>query len=299
MQERSGILKTIYEHARATSAKIAIADADDRRVVEAVKSIEQEGIARPILLNATTFSDLSYEEQEELRNAAGDSQDLLASNSAYLAAAYVKAGKADGYVAGHASPTAETIRSALKIVGTRDTFASSFFIMIHKGAPLFFADCAFNPNPDSVQLARIAVDTANHAQELGVEPRVAFLSFSTAGSAKHEMVEKMREAIRHAQKLAPAIAIAPQEMQFDTALDQDVAKQKGVEGAVAGNANIFIFPDLNSGNIGYKIAQYMGGAQAIGPVFQGFEAPVNDLSRGCSARDIVDVVAITAMQTKT
>lgn len=295
--DQPDILKRIYERARAADAAIAIADSGDERVVEASKIIEHEKLAQLVLIDEKTFENLPENEQRELEAAAGDSKDLIVSNTKYLAAAYVKTGKADGFVAGHASPTSETIRAALKIIGTKEKYASSFFIMLHKGLPLIFADCAFNPQPTPEQLARIAIETSHHAQELGIEPRVAFLSFSTAGSAEHEMVGHVREAIQHAQKLAPEIAIAEQEMQFDAAFDPTVATQKGVVGPVAGQANVFIFPDLNSGNIGYKIAQYMGGASAIGPVFQGFNAPVNDLSRGCSVQDIVDVVAITAFQT--
>jgi len=296
MSKQSDILKHIYERARAADATVVIVDAGDERVSQAATLIEKEKLARLILIDDTTYASLSEAEQKALADAAGDSRDLIASNTKYLAAAYVKVGKADGYVAGHASPTSETIRSALKIIGTKDSYASSFFIMIHKDIPLFFADCAFNPSPSPQQLAQIAIDTARQAQALDVEPRVAFLSFSTDGSAKHEMVDNVREAMGHAQKLAPDIVIAEHEMQFDAAFDAGVATQKGVAGPVAGNANVFIFPDLNSGNIGYKIARVMGGAQAIGPIFQGFNAPANDLSRSCSVQDIVDVVALTALQ---
>ena len=308
--EQPEILRTIYERARAADATIIIAESDDDRVTEAAKIIEREKLARLVLLNETSFQKMPPAEQDALAQAiAGlpmgdhllveapaDIKRRLATDTKYLAAALVKAGKADGYVSGNKSTTKETILTALKVIGTPDGYASSFFIMLHQGKPLFFADCGFNPNPNPEELARIAVDTARNVQALGIEPRVAFLSFSTAGSAEHEHVDEVREAIGHARLIAPDIAIAEDELQFDAAINPLIAAKKVSGGPVAGNANVFIFPDLNSGNIAYKVAREVGGAQAIGPIFQGFNAPANDLSRGCSTQDIVDVVAVTAMQ---
>lgn len=307
--EKPNIMETIYERARIADATIVLADSDDERVTEAAEIIQREKLATLILLDNQSFSKMPQDEQDalvralsvsptgdHLPDAPDDIRRFLASDTKYLAAALVKTGKADGYVAGNKCTTPETIRPALKVIGTPNGYASSFFLMIHRGRPLFFADCGFNPNPNPEELARIAVDTARNVQALGIEPRVAFLSFSTAGSAKHEHVDKMREAIGHARLMAPDIAIAEHELQFDAAFDPDVAAKKVSGVPVAGTANIFIFPDLNSGNIGYKIARGMGDTQAIGPIFQGFNAPVNDLSRGCSTQDIVDVVAVTAMQ---
>ena len=307
--ETPKVMETIYERARMADATVILAESDDERVTEAAKIIEREGLARLILLNDKSFQQMPEDEQNALaqaisRSSAGgylpegieDTKRFLASDTKYLAAALVKTGKADGYVAGNKCTTPETIRPALKIIGTPDEYASSFFIMLYRNGPLFFADCAFNPDPNSEELAQIAIDTAKHVRELGIEPRVAFLSFSTAGSAKHEHVDKVRDAIRHARSMAPDIAIAEHELQFDAAFDPSIAAKKVSGVSVAGNANIFIFPDLNSGNIGYKIARGMGDVPSVGPIFQGFNAPVNDLSRGCSVQDIVDVVAVTAMQ---
>jgi len=222
--------------------------------------------------------------------------DILASDTKYLAAAFVKAGKADGFVGGNRSETAETIRPAVKIIGTPNGYASSFFIMLHGNRPLFFADCGFNIDPDPTQLARIAIDTAENARALGIEPKIAFLSFSTGARLEHPHISKMREAIANTKRLAPDLMVGRHELQFDAAFVPEVGAKKAPDSDLAGNANIFIFPDLNSGNIAYKIAQRMGNARAIGPIFQGLNAPVNDLSRGCSVQDIVDVVAVTAMQ---
>ncbi len=310
---KNAVMETVYEKARAAQATVVLAESNDQRVAEAATIIEKEKLARLILLDEKYFSGLPETEQEilvhtvvEARTKNGvqtespdDARRLLASDTKYLAAALVKAGKAGGYVAGNKCATADTIRPALKVLGTNNGFASSFFLMLFNGTPLFFADGGFNIAPTPEQLAKIAVDTARSAQSFGVEPRVAFLSFSTAGSAAHESIEQTRKAIALAREAAPDIAIAEQELQFDAAFDAGVAAKKAPAISVAGHANVFIFPDLGSGNIAYKIAQYMGGAQAIGPLFQGFKSPVNDLSRGCSVQDIVDVVAVTAMQAGT
>lgn len=306
MAEGSGVLQIVYERARAANALIILAEADDDRVRQAAPLIERQRLARSLLLDDGYFSKLSRAEQDELvatlvatevKNAETEdsARKLLSSDTKYLAAALVKIGKADGYVAGNKCATADTIRPALKLIGTTG-LASSFFIMLRDENTFFFADCAFNPAPEPEQLARIAVDTARNAQALGIEPRVAFLSFSTAGSATHDSVDRVRAAIAAARLLATDISIAESELQFDAAIDVDVAARKAPGIAVAGHTNVFIFPDLNSGNIAYKIAERLGGTHAIGPLLQGFNAPVNDLSRGCSVQDIVDVVAFTAMQ---
>ena len=305
--EKEPFMDSIYEKARAADATVVLAEAEDQRVKDAAAIIEEMGLAKLILLDGNSFHSLSAEEQHELVETVRTARpkdalspeaarDLLTNNTKYLAAAMVKAGKADGFVAGNASETAETIRPALKIIGAPRNYASSFFIMLHGDKPLFFADCGFNVDPNPEQLAKIAVDTAENVRALGIEPRVAFLSFSTGASLEHEHITKMRTAIEQTRLLAPELKISEHELQFDAALDPEVAAKKAPNSLVAGTANIFIFPDLNSGNIGYKIAHRIGGARAVGPIFQGFNAPVNDLSRGCSAQDIVDVVAVTAMQ---
>lgn len=305
--ENLNVMDTIYERARAADATVILAEGEDARVIEAAEIIKQKGLARPVLLDKTSFEALPNDEKdllvETVRSArpkdnlsTEDARRLLSTDTKYLAAALVKIGKADGFVAGNNSETAETIRPAIKVIGTQNNYASSFFIMLHGNKPLFFADCGFNINPNPEELAKIAIDTAKNVRLLGIEPRVAFLSFSTGTTMEHGHIQKMRDAIAHTRDLAPDLKVSEHELQFDAALDPEVAAKKAPTSRIAGNANIFIFPDLNSGNIGYKIAQGIGGAQAIGPIFQGFNAPVNDLSRGCSTQDIVDVVAVTAMQ---
>ncbi len=306
---RVPVLERLYEQARAAQARIVLPEGEDERVVAAEARITAEGLAEARVLVPGAFETLTSEEQQELIAtlmssklakdgfAEAQARELLSRDTKYLAAALVKAGKADGYVAGSVCTTPETIRPALKVIGTHDGFASSFFLMIHGETPLFFADSGFNIEPDAAQLARIAIDTARSAQLLGEEPRIAFLSFSTKGSASHPRAEKMIEALRLAREIAPELPMDG-ELQFDAAFVPEVAAKKAPGSPVAGQANIFVFPDLDSGNIAYKIAERIGGCRAIGPLMQGFAKPVNDLSRGCSIQDIVDAVAFTALQTR-
>lgn len=306
----SSIIETIYARARAAKATIILAEADDPRVKEAAQNIDKIGLARTVLLDISAFTKLSKSESDTLvatlrtvrtkDNLTEEAaREMLAKDTKFLAATMVRAGMADGYVSGNVCPTADTIRPALKIIGTSNGYASSFFIMLAPGKePLFYADAGFNVDPNAEQLAQIGIDTSRNVAALGVEPRVAFVSFSTAGSAEHPRVAKVCEAIRIAREKAPDVAICPHELQFDAAVNPDIAARKvpNDESGVAGRANVIIFPDLDSGNIAYKIDQERGGAQAIGPLFQGFNAAVNDLSRGCKVQDIVDVVAFSAMQ---
>lgn len=301
------ILARLYEKVRRAPARIVLPEGEDERVVAAAARVESEGIATPRVLMPGAFAALTPEEQQELvavllgsklaKNGFDEAHAaaLLAADTKYLAAALVKAGMADGYVAGSVCTTPETIRPALKVIGTRDGFASSFFLMLQGETPLFFADSGFNIEPDAPQLARIAIDTARSARLLGEEPKIAFLSFSTKGSASHPRASKMLEALGLARSLAPEIPMDG-ELQFDAAFVPAVAAKKAPGSPVAGHANVFIFPDLDSGNIAYKVAERIGGCRAIGPLMQGFARPVNDLSRGCSVEDIVDAVAFTALQ---
>ena len=222
----------------------------------------------------------------------------------YFATMMVKLDDADGMVSGAVHTTGDLLRPGLQIIKTAPgvSCVSSFFIMEVPNSPygengvLFFADCAVNPMPTEDMLASIAIATADNAKLLSkMEPKVAMLSFSTMGSADHEVVDKVRNATAKAKELRPDLHIDG-ELQLDAAIVPKVAKQKAPGSSVAGNANVLVFPDLQAGNIGYKLVQRFANAEAIGPVCQGFAKPINDLSRGCSIEDIVNVVALTAVQ---
>ncbi|SEA13411.1 phosphotransacetylase [Desulfuromusa kysingii] len=245
----------------------------------------------------------------ELRKHKGLTYDeavalLTAGDNLYFATMMVRKGDAGGAVAGADNTTGNVLRSALQVIGTAPGMntVSSVFLMVTdnpdlgESGTLCFADCAVNPNPDAHALAEIAVSTAASCKSfLGVDARVAMLSFSTKGSAVHEDCDKVLTALNIAKELAPELAIDG-ELQLDAALITSVGNKKAPGSKVAGHANTLIFPDLDAGNIGYKLVERIAGAEAVGPIIQGLAKPVNDLSRGCSVEDIVSVAAITAVQ---
>ena len=234
-------------------------------------------------------------------------EELLTTDPLFFGAMLVESKKADGMVAGSINPTSATIKAALQCVGMHPDISSlsSFFIMIlpdrkfGQGGILFYADCAVIPHPTSQQLADIAVSTAkSYSTLLEIDdPKIAMLSFSSKGSSKDDSIVKIQDALISVKAHHPELKIDG-ELQFDAALIPEIASSKAPDSKVAGHADILIFPDLNSGNIAYKITERLGGAQAIGPIFQGIKKPINDLSRGCSVEDIINVTAITVLQCK-
>lgn len=329
-------VKELESKAAKAGKKIVLCEGEDKRVVEAAAKIVKEGIAKIVLVGNEAeckkvapdvdLSEIELVDPEtspktaeyakilyECRKSKGMTEEEAAKQAkdrTMFGALMLKAGDVDGYVSGACHSTANTLRPGLQVIKTApgiSTVSSSFIMVAPEGGNKYipegvalFGDCAINIEPSSEQLADIAVATAETAKKIaGVEPRVAMLSFSTKGSGNDDKflksVPKVQEAVKLAAEKAPSLA-QDGEFQFDAAIAPEVGKLKAPGSKVAGHANVFIFPNINAGNIGYKIAQRMGGWMAIGPVCQGFAKPLNDLSRGCNVDDIVATVAVTALQ---
>ncbi len=328
------LLEQIRAKAKAADMRIVLAEGTEERTLRAADIILNEGLARLILLGnadeirrlaaewglkhidrATIIDPVAHPKKEyyaqllcEIRKKKGMQMDeamRLVEDPLYLACLLIKNGDADGEVAGARNATGDVLRPAFQIVKTLPgvSVVSGAFIMILKDKTygqdgmFVFADCAATPCPTAEELGQIAVVSAQTARAIAGfdEPRVAILSFSTKGSAKHELVDKVIEAGRVAHELDPNVLLDC-ELQADAAIVPKVGASKAPGSNIAGRANVLVFPDLQSGNICYKLVQRLAGAEAVGPIMQGMAAPINDLSRGCSVDDVVNVVAITATQ---
>ncbi len=282
---------------------IVLGDVDKINALAADKSLNIEGLKVIHPENSDLKAELVEKFVERRKGKATEEQAQSFLNDVnYFGTMLVYAGYADGLVSGAAHSTADTVRPALQIIKTKPGVSktSGVFFMIKEDQQFIFGDCAINPELGASDLAEIAVESAKTAQSFGMDPRVAMLSFSTKGSAKSDDTEKVVEAVQLAQeKIASeglSDVVIDGEFQFDAAIVPEVAKKKAPGAQIQGDANVFVFPSLEAGNIGYKIAQRLGGYDAVGPVLQGLNSPVNDLSRGCSTEDVYNLSIITAAQ---
>lgn len=309
------VLEQLRQRAASRIRKIVLPETEDERVLAAAEKMAEQKLAIPVLVNffgdvppGVEVIDLENDglksrcaerlfENRKHKGLSIEAAELALDDPLLAASTLVSIGMVDGCVAGSVATTANVIRAGLYGIGMRaDTkIVSSFFLMQLDGKCLTYADCGVMPDPNAQQLAEIAIASAeSHRALVEEEPLVALLSFSTRGSAEHDSIDKVRNALAIVRKQKPDLKIDG-ELQFDAAFVESVANRKAPDSAVAGKANVFIFPDLNSGNIAYKITERLAGATALGPLIQGLKRPCMDLSRGCSADDIVDVAVIASV----
>jgi phosphate acetyltransferase len=320
----SNLFTTLTNKIKGKDLKIVFPEGTDERVLTAASRLAADAVLTPIVIGnveevsakaeqlgvkldgCDVIDPASYEKMDELvqsfverrkgKATEEDAKKILLDGN-YFGTMLVYTGQAHGLVSGAAHSTADTVRPALQIIKTKEGVrkTSGVFIMVRDEEKYVFADCAINISPDSQDLAEIAIESAKTAEMFDINPRVAMLSFSTKGSAKSPETEKVTEAVALAKEKAPQLTVDG-EFQFDAAFVPSVAEKKAPDSEIKGDANTFVFPSLEAGNIGYKIAQRLGNFEAVGPILQGLNAPVNDLSRGCNEEDVYKLALITAAQ---
>ena len=318
------LIENLRSKVRASKPEIVFPEGDDPRILRAAIRLNEDGDIKPIVLgdkkelealaekegvelgNLEILDPANYEAKDEMVKAFVERRkgkvneeqaaEILKDHN-YFGTMLIYMGKAKGLVSGAAHTTADTVRPALQIIKTKEGYkrCSGAFIMLRDEEMYLMADCAINIDLDAEGLAEVAVVSNETARQFGMDPKIAMLSFSTKGSASHERVTMVAEATKMAKEKNPEMAIDG-ELQFDAAFVESVAKKKAPGSEVAGHANVFVFPNIEAGNIGYKIAQRFGGFEAIGPILQGLNAPVNDLSRGCVEDEVYSLAIITAAQ---
>ncbi|WP_044340165.1 phosphate acetyltransferase [Rossellomorea aquimaris] len=320
----SNLFTTLTDKVKGKELKIVFPEGTDERILAAASRLAADGILTPIVVgnvdevnakadqlgvkldgcdvvDPASFPGMdelvkAFVERRKGKASEEDAKKILLDGN-YFGTMLVYTGQAHGLVSGAAHSTADTVRPALQIIKTKEGVrkTSGVFIMVREEEKYVFADCAINISPDSQDLAEIAIESAKTAEMFDIDPRVAMLSFSTKGSAKSPETEKVVEAVSVAKEKAPELTVDG-EFQFDAAFVPSVAEKKAPGADIQGNANVFVFPSLEAGNIGYKIAQRLGNFEAVGPILQGLNAPVNDLSRGCNEEDVYKLALITAAQ---